>query len=254
MNGTTSRQLKMGICALAAAGLFAAAQGCSSSSNGNGGAGGTTGGTGGKAATGGSTGAGGTVADAGPPCTIVTAPAISDFEADGGTSLSVGISAPYLFAAAGLTSPTVSLTDGKLVATINTGVPAAATDTYAGFGLPFNACANVAGFTGVKFNITGTLSAGCGIQFSLVDQEHSSSVPFGTCTGTCYPGAKIFTLPATATDVTVLFSEIAAGGPATPILTPSKAIGIQWQINVPAAGDASGCSGTVTVDNVAFVQ
>src|SRR4051812_24748925 len=95
MNGTKSRQLRTGICALAAVGLFAATQGCSSSSNGNTGTGGTTGGgTGGKGTGGGTgSGTGGSAVDSGPPlCTGVAfagAPLITDFSdamiPDGGT-------------------------------------------------------------------------------------------------------------------------------------------------------------------------
>ncbi len=86
---------------------------------------------------------------------------------------------------------------------------------YLGVGYPFNACVNASAYTGVKFNISGTLTTGCTIQFSVVDKQHSTVANNGTCTeANCYASAKIFPLPATATDVTVLFSEQTGGGAA----------------------------------------
>lgn len=230
----------IGIVGLAAVGL--ASVGCSSSNDMTGGGGST-----GSAGTGnaGSTGTGGTGTGGATGCAVASGALITDFSGAGGLSMGM----PFTFQDTGLTAPVVSTTASNLSVTFNTGAPTTMYP-YAGWGIPFDACNNVSSYTGVKFNISGTLSAGCTIQFSLGDKQHSSSPPLGTCTATsCYPGAKVFTLPATATDVTVLFSEIAAGGPATPIVVPAEAIGVQWQLNVPTTG----CMGSVTIDNVTLL-
>jgi hypothetical protein len=255
MDRTKASKFTVGMVGLAAVGLLAMTQGCSSSNGGSGtgGKGGATTGTGGHA-TGGAAGggAGMTGTDSGTDgpaaCAPVTDTPITDFGPDGGTTSSAGIGAPYAFAGT-VANPTFSTTTGALVITINAGAPDGGAGTYAGVGLSINRCIDASAFHGVKFNAFGTLSAGCTIQFSLVDELHSTSPPFGMGAPGSYAGAKVFTLPAAAADVTVLFSEIGAGSPATPIVDPSKAINVQWQFNVPATG----CTGSVTIDNVAFV-
>ena len=267
MNGTMSHKLTMSICGLAAIGMFVAAPGCSSSSTtgtgGSTGSGGSTGG-GGHGTGGSTTGVGGAGVDAGPPCTVVAAPgSISDFPADAGTTGFLG--ATYAGAQSGLTSPTFSTSTGALVMTFNTG-PTSMMYPYAYVGLPFNACANASAFTGVKFSASGTLSAGCTIQFSTIDKEHNPAPPPATNTGTCtvgattgcYPSALIFPLAATPTDVTINFAAQTGGGtdPGNAVVDPTEITGIQWQINPvgPTAGDAgSSCSGTVTIDNITFI-
>ena len=235
-----------GIVGLLAAGILAtgaSTSGCGSDdpvggSGGSGGGGGTSGGgSGGGAVT----------------CTSVTAAPIADFGSGTAGTLSLGVGTPYAYKASGLAmAPTVATGTGALEVVVATGPQATSSDTYAGFGIPFNSCANVTSFTGVKFSATGTLSAGCTIQFSLVDRFHSNTAdsPLGACPSGCYPGAKVFDLPATATDVSIAFADISggAGMPATPVVDPSAAINVQWQINVPA----NGCTGNVTIDNIVF--
>jgi hypothetical protein len=262
MNGTTSHKWMMGICGLAAAGLFAAAQGCSSSSTPTG-TGGTTGTAGATGQGGHTTGTGGTTAgtggagvDAGPPCTVLasSAGALSDFM----DASANPVGTPYAGAQTGLTTPTFATSSGSLVLTFNTGM-ATMMYPYAYVGLPLNACVNAAAFTGVKFNVSGTLSAGCTIQFSTLDKGHNTIANGGTCAAAnCYPSAKIFTLPATATDVTVNFADQTGGGadPGAPVVDPTHITGVQWQVNPvgPMSGDAgSSCTGTVTIDNITFI-
>jgi hypothetical protein len=147
---------------------------------------------------------------------------------------------------------------GALVLTFNTGM-ATTQFPYAAVGLPFTACASATpAFTGVKFNISGTLT-GCTIQFSTIDKEHNTVANGGTCTAaSCYASALIFTLPATATDVTINFAAQTGGGtnPGAAVVDPTEITGIQWQVNPAGAmnGDAGAtCSGTVTIDNITFI-
>jgi len=247
----------VGILSLASAGLMSV--GCSSSSSttdgGSTGKAGTTGSTGTAGTTGtgsaGTTGTGtGTAGTTGTvACAAASAALITNFAVDGGAAQ---VGKPYLGAAATLTAPTASAATGALVMTFATGA-ATATDNYAYVGLPFNACVDASTYTGVTFNISGTLSAGCTIQFSTVDKEHSATTNGGTCTAAnCYASDAIFTLPATAMDVSVPFSTQTGGGAAVgaAVVDPTEILNVQWQINVPTAG----CTGTVTVNNVSFTN
>jgi len=199
MNRMKTRQLMMGMFGMAAAGLMVMSQGCSSTSNG--GTGGTSGsGTGGKT--------GDAAAEGGGACTTAAA-LITDF--GGGATLPVN-AVPYKGADKDLTVPTADPSSGALVININTGVPTTMYP-YAYVGLSFNGCVDASAFTGVKFTASGTLSAGCSIQFSTVDKEHSTVGNNGTCTETnCYASSKVFPLPATPTDTTVLFLDQTGGG------------------------------------------
>ena len=247
----------VGIVGLVSAGVFSV--GCSSSGNttgtggssgsaGSSGTAGTSGGTAGTTGSGGSTGAGGTTV---VTCTAPSSANIDSFSgADGSAN---GVGAVYAYAPASLTKPTTTTATGPLVVTVATGAETVSTDNYVGFGLPFNACTDASAHTGVKFNIMGTLSAGCTIQFSTVDREHQTigSSALGACTSGCYPSSDLFTLPTTATDVTVAFTAQTGGvaSPTTaPVVDPSEVLDVQWQINVPTAG----CTGTITVNNITF--
>jgi len=264
MNRTKSHQLKITLCGLATLGMFAATQGCSSSttsgSGGSTGSGGKGGGAGTTTGAGGTTtGAGGAGVDAGPACTTVPAGGkIADFTPDGGATSGLALSNIYASVDTGLTMPTFSTSTGALVINYATGMPTTMYP-YVAVGVPFAACANASAFTGVKFNISGTLSAGCTIQFSAIDKEHLTTTNGGTCAGAaCYPSSKGFTLPSAATDVTILFTDQANGGmdPGVAALDPTKITGIQWQVNPvgAAAGDAGvGCTGSITIDNVTFL-
>ncbi len=263
MNRTKSRQLKISLCGLATLGMFAATQGCSSSStSGSGGSTGSggnlVGGLGG--AGGGVTGAGGAGVDAGPACAAVPAGGkITDFTPDGGATSGLALGNLYTSQDTGLTAPAFSTSTGALVINFNTGTPTTMYP-YAGVGVPFAACANASAFTGIKFNITGTLNAGCTIQFSAIDEEHIPKTPtgIGICgAANCYPSSKIFPLPSTATDVTIAFADQGNGGMdvGAAAVDPTRITGIQWQVNPSGAnaGDAGvGCTGMVTIDNVTF--
>jgi hypothetical protein len=235
MSGLRMRAF-IGFAGLAFAGLLSGA--CSSSNDNGVDGGGNHGGTGGSG--GGS----------GNACMAASKKLITDFAAGAGTGLST--SAPYTFQDTGLTAPVLDTTGGSLKITFNTGAPTTMYP-YAGVGVPFDGCVDISSSTGVKFNVSGTLSAGCTIQFSVIDEFHSATPPLGMCSGSCYPGGKVFDVPATATDVTVNFADLPQGGVGTATgvnaVVPTNAIGVQWQLNVATAG----CTGTVTIDNVTLV-
>ena len=258
----------VGFIGLAAAGLLSFGCSSSSPSSGTGGStghtGGTTGtggtgtGTGGEATGGSSAGGAGGGASA---CAAPTAALITDFS---GTGSQVG--SPYKGADTGLTAPTVDTSGSSMVITLATGEPTTMYP-YAFVGLPFNACVDAHTYTGVKFTASGTLSpAGCTVQFSVVDKEHSTPTNNGTCTASnCYASSKIFTLPSTATDVSVAFTDQTGGGadPSAAAVDPTEILNVQWQFNVAhgtkadggaadAAATGGGCTGTVTIDNVTF--
>lgn len=231
--------------------------GCGSS--GGSGTGGTSGSTGGSTGTGGThtTGTGGTTGGTGGTtggagssgsCAAASAALITDFSATGVSQ----VGAFYDGADTGLAKPTVATTAG-LAVTLDTGAPSTQYP-YAYVGLPFKACVDASTYTGVKFNISGSLT-GCTIQFSVVDKEHSTATNGGTCTvASCYPSAKIFTLPATATDVSVAFADQTGGGadPSAAAVDPSEILNVQWQVNVATGDAATGCSGSFTVNNISF--
>ena len=265
MNGTKSRQLTMGICALAAAGLFAATQGCSSS-NGTTGTGGTTGGgTGGKG-TGGMTGGGvgGSTVDAGPPlCTGVpwvgtTAGLITDFSdavlPDGGADYRIGThGGTYVYAG---TSAVV--TAGKLTVT---GTIAAG--AYAGVGIYFDDCIDASSYTGFSFVLTGSLGtcdmASLGASFPQ-DQPLPATAGGGkgVCTlgGSCFGPGGTFSIASTM----VPFTAMAGGSPVTTVTAEAqkRLDGINFGFHGPAGSDAGadasagGCTVNFTIDDVKF--
>jgi hypothetical protein len=268
MNGTKSRQIKLGICALAAAGLFAGTQGCSSSSNagGSGGSnGGTTGGTGGKS-TGGTTGGGvgGSTVDAGPPlCTGVAwagAPLITDFSdvaaPEGGTGLRVAMhGGVYTYA-----GPTAAVTTDANPKLHVTGTVAAG--AYAGVGIYFDDCINATSSTGFSFVLTGSFGTCDSLKLAaLFPQIQSPPVPpatgHGVCAAAnCYGPGTAYTVATTA----VTFASMMGGG-AVATVTPegqSRITGIDFGFHGPAGSDggadasAGGCTVDFTIDDVKF--
>ena len=177
-------------------------------------------------------------------CGAVTTDSIQDFASTGLTGTI------YAGAQTGLMMPSYTST-GSLQIMFDTGVPTMMYP-YAYLGLPFTSCVDASKYTGVTFNVSGTLSTGCTIQFSAVDKEHNKVSDGGTCTlDNCYPGGYIFTLPSSASDVTVKFSDQPAGGadPSAASVDPTQLKGIQWQVNPDMT---NGCTGMVTIDNIKF--
>jgi hypothetical protein len=227
--------------------------GSSSKGGSNGSGGSSSSGSGGSSSSGSggssSSGSGGASA----ACATPTAALITDF----GTG-TYPVGTPYKGADTGLTVPTVDTSSGALVINVATGAPSTMYP-YAYVGLPFNSCVNASSYTGVKFNISGTLNTGCTIQFSVVDEEHSTTTNSGTCvagTTGCYASAKIFTLPSAATDVTINFTDQTGGGSGmnatAAAVDPTEILNVQWQFNVPVGDASGGCTGMVTIDNITF--
>jgi N-acetylneuraminic acid mutarotase len=180
------------------------------------------------------------------PCAAPASAMITSF--DTGSSL---VDSPYEGADRGLTSPTISTASGALVITLDTGMPTT-TKPYAFVGLPFQACTNASAYSGVKFKASGTLSAGCSIEFSAIDREHAPPATLGTCNALmCYGSSASFDLPATPTDVTILFVDQIGGiaAPGAAPVDPAQLLNLQWTV-IPSTG---GCQGTVTIDDVTFL-
>jgi hypothetical protein len=270
MDGTKSRQLKIALCGVAAIGLFAATQGCSSSgtSGGTGGAGGS-GSTGGKTGAGGSstTGAGGSSTGAGggggmlgsTTANTMTAPTsglVADFMGDGSAGVEImgGVSA-Y----GGTAGPTATTNGTNLHIVEN--APSMSGPQYVGTVLYFSGCVDASGFAGVQLALTGTMT-GCTMQFSINDSEHGDSVttpvqdPKASGPAGAYAPQLGVATPFPAT-LMVPFAGTGAptgGMPATAI-DPAKLTGIQWQFTIaPTAdgGTASNCTADLTIDDVKF--
>jgi len=272
MDGTKSRQLKMGLCGLAAAGLLVATQGCSSSSNsGTGGAAG--GGSAGAKGTGGSTGGGtgGSTVDAGPPlCTggvWTGAPLITNFSdvpADGGANLRVNTQGGvYTY---GGTVTTVE--NGALHVTGTYPASTTTTQQYVGFGIYFDNCIDATAYSGFSFKITGSFGT-CDMLAVGASFPQDQPVPtppatgHGACTPTsttgCFGPGGTFTAASTG----VTFASMANGSPVTTVTADAKSrvtgINIGWHSPLAGAagdggGDASagGCTVDFTIDDIAF--
>jgi hypothetical protein len=248
-------------------GLGLVSIGCATNdTNSSGGSGGSSAkggsnGSGGSSSKGGSTGSGGSSSGSGGSSsgsggsTVACAAPTADLITDFGTG-TYPVGAPYKGADTGLTAPTVDTSGGSLAITVATGAPSTMYP-YAYIGLPFNACVDASTYTGVKFTASGTLNAGCTIQFSVVDKEHSTTTNNGTCTGSCYASAKIFTLPSSPSTVMVAFADQTGGGTGSATaaaVDPMNILNVQWQLNVPTGDASGGCTGNVTIDDVSFYK
>jgi len=271
MNVMKSRQLKIALCGIAAVGLLAATQGCSSSNSGgtggSTGSGGTGTGSGGSSAgTGGSsTGAGGSSTGAGGGGGVLgcgtantmaapTSGLIADFTGDGSAGVEImgGVSA-Y----GGTAGPTATTTGTTLH--ISENAAPMSMPQYVGTVVYFSGCVDASAFSGVQFSITGTMT-GCTMQFSINDSEHGDSTagndpkttgPKGSYApqlGVTTPFPASLMVPFTGTGAPM------SGSPATG-LDPAKLIGLQWQFTIaPAAegGAPTNCTADVTIDDVKF--
>ena len=231
---------------------------------------GTTGGSistsGGTTGTGGTTAGGGTTGAAGTPgghsCTPGVSPGtplISDFSPSGwypaaGKFGTVGNLTGALFAYAGTGStmtPGVDTTNQNLVLTGNVSA-----GDYAGGGMAFDSCVNTSTYTGVQFTLGGTV-AGCELYFQIQTFSEQATSNGGGCTSSCYQFPKAM-LTSTTGPVTVHFTDLAGGLPATAGDIGKEILGLQWQFQSPApAGDGGqlGCTGiALTIDDVSFVS
>jgi hypothetical protein len=251
--------------------------GCSSSSS-SGGTGGTGTGTGGSQ-TGGTTGTGGTGTGTGGAAgatlgcqTSATpaSPAIANFSsADAGIQIMGGF-----FTYGDTPAPSYTITGTAL--NVTDVVQISAANHYQGIGIYFNGdtagteCIDASSFTGVQFDISGSLTgANCTMQFSINDSEHSDSSKLNTAgTGPNDPkaagpqGSYAPQLAVTAaqisagTTIKAPFTGTGApsgGSPATGIDT-MKIEGVQWQMTtpLPADGGPTECNLNVNISNVKF--
>jgi hypothetical protein len=128
---------------------------------------------------------------------------------------------------------------------------------WAGGGLLFESCLNLAGYTSVQFTASlasGSL-AGCNWQVQLQTQDQRATTDTdptgGTCASNCYryPLAGGLAAPSgTGTVYTEAFS--AFNNPAnSAIPTPSQVVGIQWQV---MSSSTNGCTAQLRIDNIKF--
>jgi hypothetical protein len=130
---------------------------------------------------------------------------------------------------------------------------------YAGVGLSFDACATLAGYSGLRFAISGSLG-GCALELQIqtFSQKPTNENPAGGCDRSlmdCYafPRKLMVAMP-TSTDmtITVPFAELEGWTAAN----AAEVVGIQWQVTVPAVEDGgvqTACSVDLRIDDVAFV-
>jgi hypothetical protein len=275
-----------GICAGALAGA-----GCSSSnggtgSGGSGGHAGTTGSGGHAGSSSGGTSGGGSGGSA-PACGAtaqsmgsttactaalsMTAPTnglIADFSAnsDGGLENMGGITT-Y----GGIAAPTYTTSTSGLNMQV-AAAPSPTTPQYIGVVLYFNNCMNACAFSGIQFDIKGTISSGCTMQYSVnstedvcndgttnTDPKGSYTVDAGATCGAYSPQIPIMSSQITSTGTTMMMAfddaRLVGGVPSTAV-DPSTLTAVQWQFTIPAAGDAGSsaaeCDANVTVTNIKF--
>jgi hypothetical protein len=151
-------------------------------------------------------------------------------------------------------------------------VQISASSHYQGFGIYFNGnasgtdCVNASGYTGIEFDISGTLMGiGCSIQYSTNDSEHADSTAQNTTMtgpndlkasgpkGSYAPQIQIPQLTSTPMTIRAPFSTAIGGSPNQP-LDPTRLDGIQWQISSPTASDGGSteCVWNMSLSNVSF--
>jgi hypothetical protein len=260
MDRTKASKFTVGMVGLAAVGLLAMTQGCSSSNGGSGtgGKGGATTGTGGHA-TGGAGGVAGTPGtDSGSDapaggCTAantVTAPAngvIATFNsADAGIEI-MGVVNPY-------GGPVVDTTGGNLHVTANTVPVATPSNQYStGFSLSFNSCVDASAFTGVQFSIAGSLS-GCTLTYGTIDTEHQ---PFANNPKGSAPNGSFAANISVAVPTTLVMAAFpATGGMPNQAVDKMKLIEANFGFVIPPptadGGTPTNCVANLTIDDIKF--
>jgi hypothetical protein len=275
------------------------ALGCVSSSGGSSGTGGTTGVTGGAGTTaggaagasntglggstsagGGSTGAGGSLPTA-TACPTPTVPLITNFAytptdaevpptevtfGDFKTTFSGGT---YIYPDASVVPTpafplTSDITGGNWHISGTVG-------TYSGFGLYWNACAELdaSAFKGISLTLSGSVPANtlyisvstAADTISTAWYEKYGTPPitptFGTCNppssnqydGSCSAPSKVISVPATPTPVTILWTDLTGGKP-QPSVAPSQLTGISFYFSWSAGSFPV----DLTIDNISFAQ
>ncbi len=171
---------------------------------------------------------------------------IADFAGDAGIEIKGGTST-Y----GGTAAPTISTSGGALTITEN----AAATTSpqYVGAVLYFNNCVDAHTSAGVQFTISGTVSAGCTVQYSTnyTAADAAATDPKGSCTlASCYSPQKTLTIPATATQMQIAWADTGTAGSPVGAVDPTTLTSIQWQFTI-AAGTGT-CTANLSITNVKF--
>jgi hypothetical protein len=154
----------------------------------------------------------------------------------------------------GTPAPTIAETNGLLHVTLD--APGTTSAQYLGFGIYFNSCVDGHMYSGVKFDIGGTMS-GCAMQYAFNYREDSANAsdPKGSCTAaSCYAGQATVTVPASVTSTSIAYSAVSGGVPIAGALTTAAQTyltGVLWQFAVPARATAD-CIVDLTIDNVTF--
>jgi len=120
---------------------------------------------------------------------------------------------------------------------------------YGGVGYVFYSCVDASAYAGIRFTLSGTLS-GCIMSFAVgFSGDEPCGNSFGTCSGQCaLPTSAAISVAASPTSVTIPFSSLTGGMP-VPSVDRTHLTDLQWVFGIPQAG----CSGTITIDNIAFV-
>jgi hypothetical protein len=143
------------------------------------------------------------------------------------------------------TKATLAILGGALA------VNALSKGSYTGVVLYMNgsACIDGSAYTGVQFDLNGTLGA-CNLSFGFAfadDLSPASDPQRGICAATnCYgPSVSV----ASTGTIKVSYSAVSGGSPDMGV-DRQKLTGVQWQLQSPAAGTT--CAANFTLDNVSF--
>lgn len=214
-------------------------------------------------------GTGGTGGDAGAPplgCTVSDPPpsaTIADFQIVSGGLPVIPIGGTFTYSSPiSSPAPTATVSNGRWHITVSaTGMQQTA--QYLGVGMYFNGnlagtdCVDASAFTGVRFDVGGTVTGACSASFEIDDSEHSDSSFGGKAS--CPPGAyaPTFLLSSPPVGVTqtisVPFTGMGApiGGNPTTAIDKAKLVGLIWQFTL-VQGVTGSCRVDLTIDNVTF--
>lgn len=139
---------------------------------------------------------------------------------------------------------------------------------YSGFGLYLSCKSNVAGFTGLQMDISGTFtSGGVGDDGGLLDAHmtigisqpadqfdtaHATELSWGTCTANCNAPVRNIQLTPTTTTVDLPWTSFGGGTPVGP-LDPTAITGIFFTFPWSGASTAQ-YTVDVTIDNIQFTR
>jgi hypothetical protein len=127
---------------------------------------------------------------------------------------------------------------------------------YAGYVMWFHPCVDASAYTGISFDISGSLG-GATLSFQVqMNDDYPIDVgnQKGACAGgswtqtTCWNNRAAVTVTADVTTVSFTWAELIGGYPTTPV-DPRQLLGIQWEAN---CSTTAACAVDLTLDNVQF--